>query len=92
MNNWQEWRAGTDPTVASSVLKLFPPVVSNANPSALTVTWSSVFGRNYFVERSTNLAAFMQVSSDIPGLPGTTAFADTNTVGSGPFFYRVGVR
>jgi hypothetical protein len=92
MNNWQEWRAGTVPTDPSSVLKLFPPVVSNANASALTVTWSSVTGRNYFVERSTNLAVFTQVSSDIPGLPGTTAFADTNTVGSSRFFYRVGVR
>ena len=60
----------------------------------LTVSWQSVAGVNYFLERSTNLWArppFTLLAPDLPGQPGTTTYADTNAVGTGPFFYRVGV-
>jgi len=46
------------------------------------------------VECSTNLAAtprFTPLATNLPGQPGTTTFTDTNGVGPGPFFYRVGV-
>ena len=53
LNNWQEWRCGTDPTNALSALRLLsaPPTGTN-----VTVSWQSVAGVNYFLERSTNLA------------------------------------
>jgi len=49
---------------------------------------------NYFLERSASLAtppAFTSLATNIPGQYGTTTYADTNGIGSGPFFYRVGV-
>ena len=51
-----------------------------------------VSDRTYFVQRSSDLALFVTVSPDMSGLPGITSYTDTNTTGSGPFFYRVGVR
>lgn len=92
MNNWQEWRADTDPTNALSVLWLSVP--SN-DASGIVVQWQSVNTRTYFLERATDLAAqppFSNLASNIAGQSGTTSYMDTNAVGSGPFFYRVGVR
>jgi len=91
MNNWQEWIAGTIPTSAASVLKMLSPSNSTVG---LTVRWQSVSGVNYFLQRRSNLGAqpiFATIQTNIPGLPGTTSYTDTNTVGQGPFFYRVGI-
>jgi hypothetical protein len=90
MNNWQEWRCGTDPTDALSALRLLAPVPGGTH---VTVIWQSVAGVNYFLERSTDLAtspAFTPLAT-IPGQPGTTTYLDTNASGAGPFFYRVSV-
>jgi hypothetical protein len=91
MSNWQEWRCGTDPTNTLSALRLLAPVTGGTN---VIVTWQSVSDRNYFLERGTNLAAspaFTPLAVNLAGQPGTTTYMDTNAVGSGPFFYRVGV-
>jgi hypothetical protein len=93
MNNWQEWIAGTDPTNPSSALKMLAPV-GLTNAPGITVTWQSVSGVTYFVERSTDLGnppAFSLLQTNIPGQPDTTTYTDTNAVGPGPFFYRAGV-
>ena len=56
------------------------------------MTWQSVAGVTYFLERSTNLASpFTHLASFLMGQPGTTSYADTNVAGAGPLFYRVGV-
>jgi hypothetical protein len=92
LNNWQEWRAGTNPTNALSALRLFSPTF--ATPGMI-VNWQSVSGRNYFLERGTDLSAqppFHPLATDIIGKPSTTTFTDTMAVGAGPFFYRVGVQ
>jgi hypothetical protein len=92
MNNWQEWIAGTIPNDALSALRLFNP--SN-DASGITVRWQSVFGRRYFLERGTNPGAQPPISlltSNIVGQAGTTSYTDTNAIGPGPFFYRVGVQ
>jgi hypothetical protein len=90
MNTWQEWQAGTDPSDASSTLSLLSPFYSPQ--TGATISWNSVSSRTYFVQRSSDLKLFATVSPDIPGQPAITSFADTNAIGSGPFFYRVGVR
>jgi hypothetical protein len=90
-NTWQEWRCGTCPTNALSVLRLLSASHDGTN---VTVTWQSIAGVNYFLERSTNLAAtprFTPLATNLPGQPGTTICTDTNAAGTGPFFYRVGV-
>jgi hypothetical protein len=92
LNNWQEWIAGTIPTDASSALRLLSPTPSG---SGAIVTWQSVSSRTYFLERASSLAAptpFSTIFSNIPGQPGTTSYTDTSAVGSGPFFYRIGVQ
>ena len=54
LNTWQEWRCLTDPTNALSALRLLSASPAGTN---VTVSWQSVAGVNYFLERSTNLSA-----------------------------------
>jgi hypothetical protein len=94
MNNYQEWIAGTDPTNPLSLLEMLNPSPAN-NPAGLTLSWLSVTNRNYFVQRSLDLGTqpgFSTIQSNIVGQSGTTTYTDTNMVGGGPFFYRVGVQ
>jgi len=91
LNNWQEWRCGTDPTSALSALRLLAPVSGGAS---VAVTWQSIAGVSYFLERAASLAespSFAPLASNLPGQPGTTTFTDTNAIRAGPWFYRVGV-
>jgi hypothetical protein len=89
LNNWQEWHCATDPANALSALRLLVPVTGGTN---LIVTWQSVTGVNYFLERSTAVSsAFTPLATSLPGQPGTTTYTDTNAIGAGPWFYRVGV-
>jgi sugar lactone lactonase YvrE len=93
MTVYQDWVAGLNPTNALSVLKMTSATPTN-NPAGLVVTWESVNTRTYYLQSSTNLAAqpaFSTIQSNIVGQAGTTSYTDTNAVGSGPYFYRVGV-
>jgi hypothetical protein len=90
LNNWQEWVCGTDPKNRLSALRLLSATPTSTNS---TVTWQSVAGVNYFLERSGNLASpFTLLATNIVGQAGTTSYTDTNAAGAGPFFYRVGVQ
>jgi len=88
---WQEWRCLTDPTNALSALRLLS---ASPNGTNATVTWQSVAGVSYFLERSTNLGSippFTLLAPNLPGQPGSTSFTDTNAASLAPLFYRVGV-
>ena len=92
MNNWQEWRAGTVPTDASSVLKILS---LSRNVSGMAVSWQSVSNVIYYLQRRANLgvsSSFSSVKSNIVGQAGMTTNKDASVTGSGPFFYRVGVQ
>jgi len=92
MSNWQEWIAGTDPDNAASALRLQPPSVT---PPGVLLRWSSITNRTYVLERCTNPLApgtFYPIQSNIPGLPGTTSFTDTNAPAVRPTYYRIRVQ
>ena len=82
----------TDPTNALSVLRLLSASRAGTN---VTVTWQSVAGVSYFLERSTNVAGpppiFAPLATSILGQSGLTSYTDTNAAPLAPLFYRVGV-
>ena len=91
LSNYQEWRAGTNPRDAASVLRIKAAVVSGLDA---VLTWESVVGRTYFLERTTNLASpasFQPLARNIPGQQGTTSYTNRLTAGSNFNFYRIGV-
>ncbi|HXJ58027.1 MAG TPA: choice-of-anchor Q domain-containing protein [Verrucomicrobiae bacterium] len=90
-NNWQEWRAGTNPTNALSALRFLP--LKPIGPD-LVVTWQSVAGHSYFLEGSSNtepMISFQRLASFSPTSGTTTSFIHTNAARSGALLYRVGV-
>ena len=90
MNNWQEWVCGTNPTNALSVLRLLSAAPVGGN---VRVSWQSVAGVDYFLERSSDLRSpFTLVATNLFGGAGTSTYTDTNALAPGPFFYRVGVK
>ena len=92
LNNYSEWIAGTVPTNSASVLALNSPVT---NSPGLKISWQSVSGKTYFLQRSTNLRAqpaFSSIKSNLVGAVTTTTYLDTTATNGGPYFYRVGVQ
>ena len=90
LSNYTEWIAGTNPTNAASGLHLNSVAPANDLSSA-TLTWPSVSGVNYLIQRGSDLTAPLAViATNIIGQAGTTSYTDTNAIGSGPFFYRIG--
>ena len=89
-DNYSEWRAGTSPLDASSLLRMLS-VVPGTNGTV--VTWQSVSGLGYFLERSTNLSQVPPFTTVISfsADTNTAGYLDSEAVGSGPFFYRVRV-
>lgn len=90
-NNGQEWRAGTNPTNATSALRLLAPI---RNGAQYLVQWWSVPGRRYTLERSTNLSAspaFLPLATGISADADTCAFTDTAPPAHGHCLYRVRV-
>jgi subtilisin family serine protease len=91
MNNLAEWIAGTNPTNAASCLRA--SVVSTSNSNGVVVSWSSVAGKNYWLERSTNLLTGFNaiVSTNIAATAPTNTQTDPAILPGNTRFYRVGV-
>jgi hypothetical protein len=80
--------AGTDPTDANSFLKLLESSLSGGNVSLM---WSSVPGKTYSVEGSTDGITFSEVAAAVPAGAGatTTAVVDNPPGGTTFKIYRV---
>lgn len=89
LNNFAEWKSGTIPTNAASVLQLASPTNGVAG---ITVTWQSVLGITYDLQRSSDLANFVSIKTNIVGANGTTSYTDITATNNIPNFYRVGVQ
>ena len=90
MSNFAEWKAGTIPTDSTSVLKVASPTNS---VSGVVVTWQSVSGVTYYLQRSGDLTGgFSSIVSNLTGQAGNTSYTDTTATNSGPYFFRIGVQ
>ncbi|HWH68993.1 MAG TPA: thrombospondin type 3 repeat-containing protein, partial [Candidatus Sulfotelmatobacter sp.] len=92
LNNWQEWRANTDPTTGLSALRVLS--ISNALPG-VAVTWRSASNVTYYLDRSTNIGtqhSFSIIKAGIPSQGLSTTCTDSNAAPNAPIFYRVGVQ
>ena len=90
MNNLAEWIAGTNPTNAASNLHV--TLVSATNANDVVVGWSSVAGKIYWLERSTNpLTGFSTIATNITATAPTNTMTDTIALPGNTRFYRVGV-
>lgn len=91
LNNLAEWIAGTNPTNAASSLRL--RLVSATNANNVVVSWSSVAGKTYWLERSTNLPTGFNsiVATNITATAPSNTQADTVFLPGNTRFYRVGV-
>lgn len=89
----QEYLAGTDPRDASSVLKI-GEVARQATSDGLStqVSWSSVAGRRYQVERSFDLSNWTVLEGDVEATPPLNTVVDSGISPSGKAFYRLMVK
>lgn len=92
MGNLAEWIAGTNPTNAASVLRL--RLVSATNANNIVVSWPSVAGKYYWLQRATNLPAGFNslVGTNIAATAPTNVLSDTTVLPGNARFYRLGVQ
>lgn len=91
LSNAAEYKAGTDPTNAASVLSIEHTEVS-ASGNGFVVKWQSAPGKSYTIERSSDLTkGFTPVATRITSTPPENTYTDSNIDGVGPFFYRIKV-
>jgi hypothetical protein len=79
------------PTCPLTALRLLSATPAGTD---VTMSWQSVPGVTYFLERSIDLSAsrpFTLLAPNLPGLPDTTTYTDTNAAALAPLFYRVSV-
>ena len=91
MSNLAEWLAGTNPTNASSCLRLM--ALPSDNTNAFVVSWPSVAGKYYWLECATNLLTGFNsvVQTNIAATAPTNTATDTAVLPGNARFYRVGV-
>jgi hypothetical protein len=88
--DYAEFIAGTDPTSANSVLRLAPP--EPQQNGSLTFDWSSVPGRAYRLEGSTDLVNWTPVSDWISATTTTSSIVLAPSTDTTSYFYRLEVR
>jgi uncharacterized repeat protein (TIGR01451 family) len=88
LTNSQEQTAGTNPRDPASVLRV---VGVELNGSDVNVQFTSIAGKTYRVERSSQLASgqWIPIADNLPGINGVLQVTDFGTATSSPAFYRV---
>lgn len=91
MDNWQKYVAGLDPLDPSSKLTTGFDKAAAQNPNDHVITWPSVYGRTYVIERTPTLfpPVWTAVSTN-NGTGGSMEIHDGSSGGNG--FYRVRVQ
>jgi glycosidase len=90
MSNAQEDLAGTNPFDPWSVFGV--QAITRSSATSTTITWSSVPGKEYYVDRSStpDSSGFAPITFVPAAAAGsTTTFTDTSATGDQPRFYRV---
>jgi sugar lactone lactonase YvrE len=83
-DNWQEYKAGTDPNDRASVLR------ASASPQPFTIRWPSVEGKRYVIERSATLFSESWIPvSTIDGTGSEMEFQESDSTSNIRTFYRV---
>jgi hypothetical protein len=93
-NDWQEFMAGTGANDPNSRFALRTGSVKTNHTRAVGVVlhWNSALGRNYTVQRSTDLTqGFSTIGSGVPGNPPENECEDTTATNTGAYFYKVNV-
>lgn len=88
INDLGEFRAGTNPTNAASLLKFANPF--SPNPGVVRFDWPTVPGRGYRLGRSADLITWTTVLDWFRA--NGAVFSFTTNVESGTYFYRVEAR
>jgi hypothetical protein len=89
LNNYQEYRAGTNPLDPNSRFEI---VRVRPDPAGAYVEWSSVASHYYTVQRSSALlGGFSDLQTHIPATAPLNTFQDLTGTDGGPYFYRIQV-
>ena len=90
MDDGWEVLAGTDPLNMASYLGLTE--IQRSPVTGFAIRWTSVGGRHYRLDCSTNLltdAFEINVATNIPAVPPMNVYTDGAAVGPGPWLYRI---
>ena len=93
MNNLSEYLAGTNPRDSGSLLGIAGLTLDLGKP---LVTWRTVFGRGYWLQRAMNLSTedwtnvwLLPLYETNESPEGMESFLDLNVSTNSPLFYRI---
>lgn len=87
LSNYGEYRAGTDPRDDQSFLA-FVSVEKNESQAGVIVRWSSVAGKTYLIQRSSDLTSGFETIDTHTATSEVSSYHDSGAEGEGPYFYR----
>ena len=91
-NDWEEWVAGTGAGDPDDVFHVAEQEPAPSAPGAMIISWYSVLGRYYTVERALDLMSAWEPLAGCIDLPGTgDLMSTTNSMGEADAFYRVNI-
>lgn len=92
MSNYAEYRAGTDPNLASSRFELKIENTTGGTGTSFKLQWNSISNRWYTVQRATNLVdGFTVLETGIQSLPPINIYQDVTATNAPAYFYKIEV-